>query len=159
MNDAVSSCTDGRVVTSGGRPVGATEAVPSAVPGRATRQRAAVLRALADCPDFLSTQELHARLAAGGVSVGLTTVYRSVQALARAGLLDVVRDETGGRLYRHRPAAGHRHYLICRDCGTSQSVDAEAVEEWADGVGERTGFTDVHHTLELTGLCAACSAG
>lgn len=142
----------------GGRPGRAREAVPGVVPGRTTPQRAAVLRAIADCPDFLSAQELHARLAAEGVSIGLTTVYRSVQALARAGLLDVVRDDAGGRLYRRRPAAGHRHYVICRHCGTSQSVDADVVEEWADGVGERTGFSDVHHTLELTGVCAGCAA-
>ncbi|MFE6775152.1 Fur family transcriptional regulator [Streptomyces sp. NPDC057702] len=133
-------------------------ATPGDTPGRVTAQRTAVLRAVANCPEFLSARQLHARLAAEGVAIGLTTVYRSVHALARRGLLDVVRDGAGGRRYRHRPAAGHRHYLICRHCGRSRSVDAEAVEEWADGVGERTGFSAVEHTLELTGVCADCGA-
>ncbi|WP_217198368.1 Fur family transcriptional regulator [Streptomyces buecherae] len=126
-------------------------------PGRHTPQRAAVLRAIAASARFLSAQELHARLVADGVSIGLTTVYRSVQALARGGLLDVVHDAAGGRRYRHRSAAGHRHYVLCRHCGHSQSVDADVVEEWADGVAGRTGFSAVEHTLELTGLCPTCT--
>ncbi|WEV23956.1 transcriptional repressor [Streptomyces sp. 71268] len=141
---------------SGGRSGEAARA-DGVVSGRHTPQRAAVLRVIADSARFLSAQELHAQLGADGVSIGLTTVYRSVQVLARDGLLDVVRDAAGGRRYRHRPAAGHRHYVLCRRCGHSQPVDADVVEEWADGVAERTGFSAVEHTLELTGLCATCA--
>lgn len=147
------------MIVGGGLPGEVADAVRDVPSGRSTPQRAAVLRVLAACPDFVSAQELHARLAADGVSIGLTTVYRSVQALERAGLLDVVRDDAEGRLYRRRPAAGHRHYLICRDCGRSQSVDADVVEEWAERVGECTGFSAVEHILELTGVCARCRVG
>ncbi|TXC99810.1 transcriptional repressor [Streptomyces sp. ISID311] len=123
---------------------------------RRTRQRTAVLQALVGCRDFISAQALCALLAEAGVSVGLTTVYRTLRDLERAGRVDVVRDETGGRLYRERPEDGHRHYLICRCCGRSRAVDTDVVEEWADRLGEHTGFTDVEHTLELTGVCAGC---
>ncbi|WP_241777984.1 transcriptional repressor [Streptomyces sp. CT34] len=40
-----------------------------------TRQRRAVTRVLAGCQDFVSAQELHALLVAGGQAIGLTTVY------------------------------------------------------------------------------------
>ncbi|MGK5530435.1 Fur family transcriptional regulator [Streptomyces sp. URMC 129] len=124
--------------------------------GRTTRQRAAVLHVLADCPDFLSAQQLHARLAADGAGVGLTTVYRALRELEACGRADVVRDEAGERLYRVRPAGGHRHYLICRCCGRSRPVDSEVVEAWADRVGADAGFAAVEHTVELTGVCARC---
>ncbi|MGI5350597.1 Fur family transcriptional regulator [Streptomyces sp. CA-250714] len=126
---------------------------------RSTRQRRAVLDVLGRCREFVSAQELHALMLDSGSTVGLTTVYRTLRELDRAGLVDVVRDEGGERLYLHRPTAEHRHYLICRCCGRSQSVDAEAVEEWAAGLAEATGFTELEHTLELTGVCGRCRPG
>ncbi|MBO8191034.1 transcriptional repressor [Streptomyces oryzae] len=125
--------------------------------GRTTRQRRAVLRGLADCQDFVSAQELHTLLVRGEDSIGLTTVYRALRGLEADGGVDVVRDETGGRLYRLRPSDGHRHYLICRCCGRSRPVDAEVVERWAASVTAQTGYSAVEHTVELTGLCADCA--
>ncbi|MEV7383572.1 Fur family transcriptional regulator [Streptomyces lydicus] len=137
-----------------GAVMGWTDAVE---PGtRRTRQRTAVRQGLAGCRDFISAQALRALLAEAGVRVGLSTVYRTLRDLERAGRVDVVRDETGERLYRERPEDGHRHYLFCRCCGRSRTVDTEVVEAWADRLGERTGFTDIEHTLELTGVCARC---
>ncbi|MFW6693097.1 Fur family transcriptional regulator [Streptomyces sp. MAR4 CNX-425] len=123
---------------------------------RRTRQRAAVFGALERGGDFVSAQQLHAQLAAAGVTVGLTTVYRTLRELERTGRVDVVRDLSGERLYRTRPDAGHRHYLICRLCGLSRAVDTDVVERWADGLAGVTGFTEIEHTLELSGLCARC---
>ncbi|MFF2076160.1 Fur family transcriptional regulator [Kitasatospora sp. NPDC058162] len=126
--------------------------------GRLTPQRAQVLRALAGCEDFVSAQLLHAGLLTTGSRVGLSTVYRTLTALAAVGRADVVRDTNGEKLFRYRPGPDHRHYLICRQCGASQPVDATAVEAWADQVAEISGFADVQHTVELTGTCAACLA-
>lgn len=123
---------------------------------RSTRQRAAVLEALDECPDFVSAQQLHGRLTAAGLRIGLSTVYRALQGLDDAGRLDMVRDADGERLYRWRSPAGHRHYLICRRCGRSEAVDTDVVERWADRLGESTGFAEVEHTLELSGVCAHC---
>ncbi|WP_051820012.1 Fur family transcriptional regulator [Streptomyces sp. NRRL S-920] len=136
-------------------PEGAEHARPG-VGVRRTPQRDAVLETLGRCREFVSAQELHALLAGCGSAVGLTTVYRALRALDRAGLVDVVRDETGERLYLRRPTDEHRHYLICRRCGRSQPVDARDVEAWADRLGETTGFADLEHTLELSGVCRPC---
>ncbi|GAA3994168.1 Fur family transcriptional regulator [Streptomyces marokkonensis] len=125
-------------------------------PWRPTRQRRAVLGALHDRTGFTSAQELHEALEADGITIGLTTVYRTLRALDRSGRVDVVREKTGERLYRPRPTDGHRHYLVCRDCGVSTAVEADAVERWADDVAEATGFADVEHTVELTGVCVPC---
>lgn len=129
---------------------------PAAAGLRRTPQRTAVLDALGRCPDFVSAQDLHARMAAEGSTVGLTTVYRALRELERAGLVDVVRDDAEGRLYLRRPAGEHRHYVICRRCSRSRPVDAEVVELWAGQLGETTGFTELEHTLELSGVCAHC---
>ncbi|MGX1855508.1 Fur family transcriptional regulator [Streptomyces sp. NPDC055299] len=124
--------------------------------GRTTWQRAAVLRVLSTCQDFVSAQELHALMTDAGIRIGLSTVYRALREWEAAGGVDVVRDDAGERLYRERPADGHRHYLICRCCGRSRPLDSEAVEQWAGRIGADTGFAAVEHTVELTGICAGC---
>jgi Fur family ferric uptake transcriptional regulator len=124
--------------------------------GRQTRQRRAVLRGLAADPGFVTAQVLHARLLAAGDRIGLATVYRTLHALAGAGLLDSARDPGGGQLFRLRPAGSHQHYLICRNCRRSIIVTSAAVERWASAAGRRHGFTEVQHVIELTGVCATC---
>ncbi|ORT57238.1 transcriptional repressor [Streptomyces sp. CB03238] len=121
-----------------------------------TRQRAAVLEAFAERSDFVSAQELHAILSSAGIRVGLSTVYRALQDLERAGGADVVRDDMGERLYRHRPVAEHRHYLVCRRCRRGQPLDSDVVEHWVAHVARSTGYSDVEHTLELVGICGLC---
>lgn len=83
-------------------------------------------------------------------------MYRALRDLERAGSADVVRDELGERRYRYRPEAEHRHYLVCRLCLRGRPLDAEVVERWVTDVARSTGFAEVRHTIELTGVCAEC---
>ncbi len=87
--------------------------------------------------------------------MGLSTVYRAVQALADDGELDSIRTDTGEALYR-RCSTSHHHHLVCRSCGRTVEVEGPAVERWADRVAAEHGFADVSHTLEIFGTCAAC---
>ncbi len=125
---------------------------------RMTRQRAAVSEALEDLPDFRSAQQLHELLRARGDAVGLATVYRTLQTLAEGGHVDVLRTEDGESLYRKCERSEHHHHLVCRACGTAVEIDGPTVETWASQVGAAHGFTDIQHTIELFGTCAACRA-
>jgi Fur family ferric uptake transcriptional regulator len=124
--------------------------------GRRTAQRTSVVRALIDHGGFVGARALHDVLKIQGTRVGLNTVYRTLAALVDAGRADVVRDRGGERLFRHRPFPEHQHYLLCRACGLSIPVDSEAVEIWAERVADVSGFAEVEHTVELTGLCPQC---
>ena len=122
---------------------------------RPTKQRTAVIEALATETGFHSAQTLHDLLARRGQPVGLATVYRTLTALAEAGEVDVLRTTDGEALYR-QCSPSHHHHLVCRSCGTTVEVEGPAVEEWARSVGRKNGFTDINHTLELFGTCSAC---
>jgi Fur family transcriptional regulator, ferric uptake regulator len=123
---------------------------------RNTRQRSAVSALLAEVEGFHSAQDLHAMLRQRGERVGLTTVYRTLQGLADAGEIDVMRPPGGEHLYR-RCSEGHHHHLVCRACGSTVEVAGPAVESWADRVAAQHGYADVSHTLEIFGTCPACA--
>ncbi|MGR6321498.1 transcriptional repressor [Micromonospora soli] len=122
---------------------------------RNTRQRTAVSALLAEVEGFHSAQELHAMLRQRGERVGLTTVYRTLQGLADAGEIDVMRPPGGEHLYR-RCSVGHHHHLVCRHCGRTVEVAGPAVESWAERVAAEHGYAEVSHTLEIFGSCPAC---
>jgi Fur family ferric uptake transcriptional regulator len=124
-------------------------------PVRVTRQRRAVSSALDDIDGFRSAQQIHELLRARGDKVGLTTVYRTLQTMADAQEVDILRADDGEALYR-QCSTGHHHHLVCRDCGRTVEVEGPAVEHWADRVADVHGFTDVSHTLEIFGVCADC---
>jgi Fur family transcriptional regulator, ferric uptake regulator len=125
---------------------------------RATRQRAAVSALLDRCEDFRSAQEIHEQLRQSGEGIGLTTVYRTLQGLAEAGEVDVLRTDSGESLYRRCASAEHHHHLVCRRCGTAVEIAGPAVESWARKVAEAHGFSELSHTVEIFGLCRECAA-
>lgn len=129
----------------------------SAPPVRQTRQRAAVKALLAELDDFRSAQQLHDLLRERGASIGLTTVYRSLQALADAGDVDLLVNDDGETVYR-KCSDSHHHHLVCRSCGTTVEIEGPAVESWADRVASEHGFSEVSHTVEIFGLCSNCKA-
>jgi Fur family ferric uptake transcriptional regulator len=121
-----------------------------------TRLRTEVTRALGAADGFQSAQALHDTMRHAGVSVGLTTVYRHLQALADAGEVDVLRTDDGEAVYRRCVAESHHHHLVCRSCGTTVEVTGPAVETWAEQVARKHGFRDVTHTVEVFGTCRTC---
>ncbi len=128
---------------------------PSDAPTRTTRQRRAVHQALEELDGFASAQDIFERLRPRRDRVGLSTVYRTLQQLADAAEVDVLRSDDGEALYR-RCSAGHHHHLVCRSCGRTVEVAGPAVEQWAERVAAEHGFSNVSHTLEVFGVCPEC---
>ncbi len=134
-----------------------TQRKPVAVGVRATKQRSAISDLLDDIDEFRSAQDLHDELRRRGEGIGLTTVYRTLQTLADAGTVDVLRIDSGESVYR-RCSSGHHHHLVCRNCGYTVEVEGPTVEKWSQGVAEKNNFSDVSHTVEIFGTCSECRA-
>lgn len=134
-----------------------TDHPTATVPGkRNTRQRAAVMRAMSNSDDFLTPQQWHEEVRRQGETVGLTTVYRTLSALADSGMVDTIVDEHGEARYRSCDAQSHHHHLVCRICGATVEVAAGPVEAWAQQMATEHGYTDPVHTVEIFGTCPAC---
>jgi Fur family ferric uptake transcriptional regulator len=128
---------------------------------RTTRQGTAVEEVLRDADGFRTAQEIFAGATAAGHRIGLTTVYRHLNALAEAGSADVVHRVDGEAQFRlcgEVVEGEHHHHVVCRTCGRSEEVSGPEVEQWAARVAKKAGYTDVSHTVEVFGLCPEHSA-
>lgn len=131
--------------------------MPMSMGVRATRQRAAIAALLENVDEFRSAQELHDELRRRGEGIGLTTVYRTLQQMAAAGVVDTLRTDTGESVYR-RCSEDHHHHLVCRACGSTVEVQGGDVETWTADIARQHGFSDVSHTIEIFGVCGQCAA-
>jgi Fur family transcriptional regulator, ferric uptake regulator len=125
---------------------------------RNTWQREAVRDALGQTEGFVSAQGLHSTLHATGSPIGLATVYRALADLATVGEADSLQSPDGESLYRACSTNEHHHHLICRNCGLTVEIEADAVETWAKTVAAQNGFSQAAHVVDVFGLCAACTA-
>lgn len=123
---------------------------------RATRQRLTVLAALGDRPDAVTAQDLHMELRQSGEPIGLTTVYRTLTALSRAGFLDTF-DREGEQAFR-RCQDGHHHHLVCEVCNKVEEITADEVERWVRVVTRRRGYEVTGHRADIFGICADCQS-
>ena len=122
---------------------------------RPTRQRRAVSDVLSTITKFSSAQEVHAVLSSKGEKVGLATVYRTLQALAETGAIDVLRNEDGEALYR-ACSTDHHHHLVCTVCNKTTEIAAPEVEIWTEKIAREQGYLISGHTIEVFGLCKNC---
>jgi len=81
-------------------------------------------------------------------------VYRTLEILAKLGLICEVRTAADYRSYTVG-AIGHHHHLICSNCGVvvDFTCDLEKVQQQ---LSRESGFQIDGHMLEFTGLCQAC---
>jgi len=124
---------------------------------RATRQRLLVLETLAAEPHDATAQEIYSRLRQSGDPVGLATVYRTLSLLGDHGVVDEFAHRPGETCYR-LCGEGHHHHLVCVRCHGVAELEGCEVDGWLGEAVSEHGFTPTGHTLEVTGLCAACQA-
>ena len=82
---------------------------------RLTRQRQLILDRLEQVDEFLTAQQLHAALRGEGEAIGLATVYRGLQWLEEAGIIDTIRTADGEAVFT--TAVGDRTVIdqgLCR---------------------------------------------
>lgn len=122
---------------------------------RITRPRRAVIRALLEDGGTSSPAEVQAKARSYCPSVGLVTVYRTLDLLSEMGLARRIHTEEGCHGYTVA-SHGHRHHLICRHCGAAVEFEGCDLAPFLDRVGQETGYVVEDHLLELVGVCSSC---
>jgi len=121
-----------------------------------TQQREAVASALFFSDAHLSVGDLQRELAAQGEHVGTATVYRTLELLARAGLVQEHDFDEGFKRYEALAAEGRHEHLICTNCGRVVEFSNDRLERMSALIAEDYGFRYRRHRLEIYGVCRDC---
>lgn len=126
---------------------------------RLTTARRMVLEAIQLAAGPQSAAELAERV---GKSVPMSSLYRTLNVLDEAGVIERYHDHAGVARYELAEwLTGHHHHLTCVVCGWTGDVavpdDLEtAIGQIATAIGERFDFSVDGHRLDLQGVCAKC---
>lgn len=122
---------------------------------RLTGPRRAIVACLEISQDWLTPASIHDQARRICPSLGLVTVYRTLNWLHQQGLVRRIHRPDGCHGYA---IAGlpHGHYLVCQKCQQVvefSRCDLTSLEAQITG---ETGFTIRGHMLQLVGLCPSC---
>ena len=131
---------------------------------RWTIPREAILELLSRSQKHMSAKELYASLYDSYPGIGLTTVYRTLDLLARMGIVTKLTLGDGQSRYefKSREKVDHHHHLICTGCGKiidySEFLDEELslVKKTEERLAKKYNFMIQDHNIEFLGLCEKC---
>jgi Fur family transcriptional regulator, ferric uptake regulator len=121
---------------------------------RRTRSQECILQVLQSLNRSISAQDLYIELRNQGQSIGLATVYRSLEALKLAGVVQARTLGTGESLYSS--VQEDKHHFTCLQCGSSIPINECPVHDLEEALNKSHHFKIYYHMLEFFGLCPQC---
>jgi len=122
---------------------------------RHTRQRDAILQAIAEAKGPVSIQQILVRAqAALGGSMGIATVYRTLNLLQESKRIQTVILPDGQTCYE-RSGLGHHDHFQCKRCRNVYDLEVCPLH-LASGTIIPGGYMVEDHEMTLYGLCPAC---
>lgn len=122
---------------------------------RITSPRRAIVNIIANSDQALEAVEIFDQSRADHPSLGLVTVYRTLETLEQLGLVQRVHQAEGCHLYLRAPQ-GHEHILVCKACRRTDYFSGDDLTELIDITSQRSGYQIEEHWLQFIGLCARC---
>jgi Fe2+ or Zn2+ uptake regulation protein len=123
--------------------------------GRVTTARRALVTALVQARGHVTADDLAALVQKAQPDVHLSTIYRSLDALERIGVVDHVHLGHGRAVY-HLADEPHQH-LVCEVCGAVVEVPDATFAELSDTLRRDYGFTIRPNHFAVLGRCRACA--
>jgi len=121
-----------------------------------TRQRDLVAEAVFLSDGHLSVHQIQRQLKDRGETVGLATIYRTLEVLVRSGLVRAHDFGQGFKRYEPMPAQEHHEHLICVRCGRVDEFANERLERMLPIIADEHSFQHQRHRVEIYGVCREC---
>jgi Fe2+ or Zn2+ uptake regulation protein len=122
---------------------------------RVTTPRRAVIAEILGQRRPFTAEQMVARLKETAPEVGRATVYRTLEILASVDVVTRVLQADGHPAYIVG-TPGHRHHLVCSDCGSVVAFSRCPVDDLVRDLSRDTDFAIHGHMLEVFGTCPAC---
>lgn len=127
---------------------------------RMTRQRRVIAEVLQRAGEHLGAPEVLRRARQQMPGLHLATVYRALESLKKAGIideLDLMHFKGTGHYYEARTDKDHMHFT-CLRCGGVLEIQTPLFERLKGQIEGRHGLAIRVARLELGGLCGGCAA-
>lgn len=122
---------------------------------RMTQQRRILLEELRGLRTHPTADEVYARVRRRLPRVSLGTIYRNLETLCRAGVIQKL--DFPGSPRRFDGTTEVHYHVTCLDCGKVQDIRLEPPTHLEEAAREACGFQIVGHSLKFHGLCPKCS--
>ena len=121
-----------------------------------TSQRRAVLNAIAQSREHLTPAAIYEKVCREHPSIGLVTIYRTIEMLEELGLICELHVGGSCRSYLMRRPSEHHHHIVCSGCGAVIDFADCDLNELEQKLSYETGFEIESHLLEFLGRCKNC---
>ena len=121
----------------------------------ATEPRRRIAALLAEHGDHFTAAQVVSEAKRRRPAVGRATVFRALELFEQLGLVERLDLPNGNHAYVVCQPS-HHHHVVCTECGRTENVGDLGLEQVADAVSTRTGFSLDSHRIELYGLCPSC---
>lgn len=135
---------------------------------RMTLSRQAIIEVLSQSKGHLTAEEVYFLVHKKYPSVGLTSVYRTLELLRKLGMVNKIKcpDDNQAKYELVQKKEGvevkHHHHIICTNCG--KVVDYEDftqkeikfLKELEEDISKKYNFKIKNHQLYFYGLCREC---
>ena len=125
---------------------------------RLTSPRRAVVETLANSQRALNPAEIYGLARERYASLGLVSVYRTLEKLEELDLIQRVHHPDGCLAFI-AGFTGHQHLLICQTCGQAIFFEGDDLAPLFARVEQESGYRIQEHWLQLFGICSDCKNG
>lgn len=132
---------------------------------RLTLPRKIIVDFMASAKGHLSAEEVYLQLKKEEPSIGIATVYRTLELLTKAGIVQRFDFGDGRARYEFAPnpkAEGHHHHLVCVKCRRiidyKDFIDEETelLKRTEKALSKKYNFKITNHLIQFYGLCDKC---
>jgi len=122
---------------------------------RVTNQRALILEIIRQRQRHLDADEIYRQARVKQPRLSLSTVYRTLQALKKLGLIEELHFDDTHHHYEVKPSTEH-HHLVCLGCGKVIEFQYPLSRYVKRNVAEAEDFKIADTEIRVTGYCPKC---
>jgi len=121
---------------------------------RCTVQRRVILETVLDLDNHPSADQIYEAVASRLPGVARTTVYRTLEHLARMGI--ITKACHPGRVARFDPRLELHHHLVCLQCNEFIDFEDDTLNKLSIPDTSAHGFQVNDYRVQLRGICRTC---
>lgn len=123
---------------------------------RISKPRCIVMEVIISSKVPLEPKSILKKAKTAGHTIGLVSVYRTLDLLNKLAIVCLVHMEDGSQGYV-LASEGHHHHIVCRLCDRVMEFNGmNDLDDLLIRVESETGFQVSDHLLQLYGLCPEC---